>query len=551
MKIMRNFFKYSKGFLYAQGWKVNNSNSLFARKKFGIFLDKCLNQFGDNVSVDTDITLFFDGYVCNKKELCANYDSWEQYLIANVQCKSFPKDLRGGFCGFFISKNVIKLFVDHTGNRAVYYYYKNKKFIISNRLDAIISFMGEQEEPIKINLRAIQYMLEFGFMLDKSTFIENVYRVEPGTVILFNNDKKQENRYYLMDNMSIFRNNSLKNLIEQLDFYFVQAVKRQFDLDKKIGKTSLVELSGGLDSRMTTIVSHKLGYIDQVNVLSTSSQHLDYSLSKKIAEGMNHRYIENIIDKFEWFDDYKKALYLGNWSCNFLYSAPLIKFFENIDYSQIASLHTGVLGDAVVSTFYPTKEYTYAKPTGKENAYTKKLSYKKSVRDIYDNREKMSLHITGFLGVQASYIMKQNFMEWSSPFLDVDLMNFIYRIPFESRANHNMYIKWIENKYPEAAKYGWEKWGGLLPLSINTEYAKKRLYKPCNIYDGVEKDFERIRDYINFLLHYVNAYIPEELIHDSKLLLDKGYVHEKCMALSMLESVHQITTLYKDNDYFL
>ena len=70
-------------------------------------------------------------------------------------------------------------------------------------------------------------------------------------------------------------------------------------------------------------------------------------------------------------------------------------------------------------------------------------------------------------------MLRQNYFENSSPFLDVDFLNFILSVPFEYRANHKLYLKWISAKYPKAAEYGWEKWHGARPTERSRKFEKK------------------------------------------------------------------------------
>lgn len=61
---------------------------------------------------------------------------------------------------------------------------------------------------------------------------------------------KEITQYYSLDNSHVKQDMTAEDAVELIDRYFRQAVKREFDKDKEYGYEHLVDLSGGLDSRM-------------------------------------------------------------------------------------------------------------------------------------------------------------------------------------------------------------------------------------------------------------------------------------------------------------
>jgi asparagine synthase (glutamine-hydrolysing) len=97
----------------------------------------------------------------------------------------------------------------------------------------------------------------------------------------------------------------------------------------------------------------------------------------------------------------------------------------------------------------------------------------KEVLDKFSNREQFSIYTRGLLGAQSSYMLRQNYVETASPFLDVDFLNFILSVPFNYRVKHKIYLAWIASKYPIATRYGWEKWHGAKPTERGRLIEKK------------------------------------------------------------------------------
>lgn len=59
-----------------------------------------------------------------------------------------------------------------------------------------------------------------------------------------------------------------------------------------------------------------------------------------------------------------------------------------------------------------------------------------------------------------------------SPFCNVDFMEFCFSIPLPLRFNHKIYFDWVIRKYPKAAEYVYEGWGGKIRPIDNVDITK-------------------------------------------------------------------------------
>ena len=556
MKMKKNIREHSiftdtNGFIYCQGKNVLSKYN-HKRKKYGTIINNSIDKFGHNVDCDESLSFFFNGYVSNINEFVGDSNLWYEQLISLSNKQNFPNQLRGGFCGFIAyDRNHIKLFVDHTGNRSMFYYQQNNLLFVSNRMDAIVRCLREITDIIEFDINGIESFFEFGFLNSYHTLVKHISRVEPGTTVEIDLEQNKcvAKHYFLINNNEEVINFDKKQCIEKIEYLFTNSIRRSFNLDKNNGYTSVVELSGGLDSRMVTMVADELGFKKQTNISTCTGQHLDRFISQAVAQSMSHRFIENIIDDLDWIDDCFENVYLNNWTCSFLYTSPMHRILDQLRNEGIGILHTGILGDAVLSTLYPNRIINYSMPTGDENAYTNKVKYPLSINPLFNNREKMSIHVTGFLGLQAPYLICQNFFECNSPFLDVDLLKYVYTIPFEYRMEHRLYIDWIEQMHPQATEFGWEKWGGLQPLNCNrTIWNNNRMqYKPHNIFDQISSALNDRMEIFESILSFDKALLSDSLIEDAYTLLVGG-VHEKCMVISALISIYQIKQIFDGRD---
>ena len=119
--------------------------------------------------------------------------------------------------------------------------------------------------------------------------------------------------------------------------------------------------------------------------------------------------------------------------------------------------HTGQVGDAVLGSFLTKIESNNYAGLG---AYSTVLLDKISnyeYKENYENSEIFKFHNRAFTGALQGNMITQEYTEVASPFLDVEFMNYCLHIPAKYRIGEQIYMKWIIKKYPEAAKYKWER----------------------------------------------------------------------------------------------
>lgn len=470
-----------KGFAFFSGFQTYDDK---VKKIDDLYLyDNRLHKFPNDeiMEVYENGFMFLDGYVTNKKDLCEqDYDNEWSSVLKNILIREkSPQSLRGSFCGVYRMDNELHFFSDHVGSRGLYYYTQNNQLIISNRYCYILEILEKNDISVNSDEQAIKYMLQQGFMLDSTTFCKQIKRVLPGEIINIpltdNKATTSSERYFLLSNeqdLSITEDEAIDNI----DSLFRSAVKREFDKDLEYGYKHLVDLSGGLDSRMVCWVAHSMGYTNQMNFTYCRKDYLDYSIAKEVAMKLKHQFMYMPLDDCGWMYDLEKLVRLNNGAAEYLGITGGNRFLESINSTLFGIEHTGMVGDAILSTFFSDETYSYSKPLGTENCYSDLVQYRMPTEllEFYDNREIYSVYTRGFLGAQSSYFIRQNYVECASPFLDVDLLKYIFSIPFSMRRKHKLYFAWINKYYPDSTQYGWEKWGGLRPIKNNWWKSKIR-----------------------------------------------------------------------------
>lgn len=500
---------------------------------------------------------FLEGYITNKQQLIeiAKASEWENAYRQLSGNETFPVELRGSFCGFYFGENEDKtFFTDHIGSKALYYYHNQDKFIVSTRLEWIVKVLSDNDIRYHYNEQAAQYMLTYGFMVDDSSFISEIKRILPGSKIIITKNKVNKIQYYLPTIKKI-ADVSEDDAIQMIDESFRKAIKREFEKDKEYGYEHLVDLSGGLDSRMVSWVAHDLGYVAQTNFSYCKADYLDYKISSNIARDLKHEYYFKQLNDLQWIYAVEENIQLNNGAALYCGITGGKDFLANFNSEKYGIEHTGMIGDVIISCFAKNEDCAYAPPKFGLNQYSVLLKYDfpEDILGNYENQEIFDVYIRGFLGAMSTYPIRQNYFEVSSPFLDVDFMETCFSIPIKLRAGHHIYLKWINKCYKDAAKYGWEKWAGVCPkkelLFIrNCVFALRKAKRTARklvgykISDNMNPlDYWYDNDLIakSFFEQYYNDNIESECFSDKlrkdiTRLFTEGNVSEKIQALTVL-----------------
>lgn len=522
-----------------------------------------LNKFPeDQVFLEEEGQIsFLDGYIHNKDAIHANSTRDWQHDFAKAMREDTGKclrTLRGGFHGYIYNRQEFSLtaYTDQVSVKALYYYVNGSSWMVSDHIPYMIWVLQKNGQEYHFNETAARYMLTYGYMLDDSTFVKEIHRLLPGQLVHIADGQAAVKRYYSIPNQEIQM--SEQEAVERIDRAFREAVRREFDKDREYNYRHLVDLSGGLDSRMVSWVAHDMGYTDQLNVTYCRSEYHDDRISKKIAVYLGHEYLFKALDDIHWLYDIDGIVSQNNGAALYTGITGGSRLLCALRMDRFGIEHTGMIGDAVLSTFYHDKEFSCGKPRLGLHKYSEILSYDFSdeITREYSSQEMFAIYTRGILGAQSSYMIRQHYVETASPFMDVDFLETVFSIPFAYRNRHHIYLKWMLQRYPEATQFGWEKWGGIKPREDHIFFRKIRttqrllLQAGCKALKLQNKDSmnpedywyqreEKIRKYYQdyYEEHIDHPVLSETLRKDILKLFTEGTVTEKSMALTVLAAV--------------
>lgn len=465
------------GFLVTDGLypvsREDNKSIIYG--KYTFIFDP-LNKFYNDILFyedDTKIVLL-DGVVFNIDELKKEYDKneWRDVFDTIIQNdeKRFMDKLRGSFAGVVLFKrdNSINAFTCHMGEHPIYYYKNDSRIIIASHVEFIARLVRAEGHYLGPNLGACYEMLMTGSCLNTNTIYSNVRRVPAGRYLYLSGITEEIVFYHKFENIPEHEY-TLDECIERGDKLFRQAVDRIFRKSKEYGYQPECDLSGGLDSRMATWVAHDLGYKNVLNICYCVKNHLDNTISEKISNDLGNKYFFLPMDSFILGDVDKKVGYFGG-QVDYTLCTGAVKALESID-DNVGICCTGLLGE--IQNAYWVEGEQHSDPDYWLEALRSKM-FAIHIPEVYkleySNYEQMNLYELSGNFYMSSAIARQQMVEVSSPFIDVDYLDFVYKIPLKYRRHYKYVMAWMDKKYPEAARYTWTSTGKPVSESHDADY---------------------------------------------------------------------------------
>lgn len=205
------------------------------------------------------------------------------------------------------------LIKDAYGIKPLYYFESDNGFIFSSEIKAIMSISGKFHS---INKDALLKYMTFLWCPDNSTAVQNLYKVNPGELLIFSGKDLKEKRLWAKDFLNLktkLKKHSTNDYVDKLRDALKTAVSNQLISDVPVGAF----LSGGLDSSAVVAFAREenpdiecftieqvggedQGQASDLFYANKVAKHLDVSLN--VVSVDSHQLIENI-EKMIWHLD--------------------------------------------------------------------------------------------------------------------------------------------------------------------------------------------------------------------------------------------------------
>ena len=516
---------------------------------------------------DDEKILLLDGVIYNKIELmdCHHKNTWREAVdeLYHKDTKTFFNEFRGSFSGavFMKSTRVLLCFVSQSGEKPVYYTQQSGFTIISSHNNILTEALQEMNFPVEPNVESCRELLYCASILHGKTPFKGVFRLTAGKYLLLSEGKCEEYRYHMFRNIPE-HNCTLEECVEELDKRFRKAVDRIFSKNREYGYQAECDLSGGLDSRLVTWVAHDLGYRDILNICYCQSGNIDHTTSQKIARDLGNEYFFISLDGGHYLMDIDERINLLGGQISFVSSSGSLWAAKEIARRNIGLSAMGLLGE--LHNAYWTEGTTHTPAGYTKNRYSSVISFEpnQEFSQEYDNFEQMNLYEYSALLFLSSSFMRQQTCEVASPYIDVDYLEYAYRVPLKWRKDYLLTKTWMVTKYPAAAKYVWQT----MRMPVDKSYYhqiywpkvaadSKRLIVRCinkigrvlNLPVQVAVDSDMLPFDVWYrtdkeLHQYIDGYFTENidlvadalLKNDIKMTFEKGNTRDKLQAINVL-----------------
>lgn len=287
-------------------WYNKNYNIGFAHARLAI-VDLSISGHQPMNSISERYTMVFNGEIYNHKAIRKKIEAstkiqWKgtsdtETIVAAIECWGLNKTIVNCVGMFSIAlwdakEEKITLVRDRMGEKPLYYGWVNGNFVFASELKPIQSF------PLfsnPINRNALNLFLKHSAVPDPYSIYEDIYKLEPGTILNLNVKTKviEKEEYWSIEKIANANNKpnftgSKEQAVVNLEQLLNDSIQLQAQADVPLGAF----LSGGVDSSIIVALMQAQS-ANKVNTFSIGFDQKEYNEAnhaKKVANhiGTNH-----------------------------------------------------------------------------------------------------------------------------------------------------------------------------------------------------------------------------------------------------------------------
>ena len=199
-------------------------------------------------------------------------------------CLSIAEECGHGLYGDNGKKKLI-LSRDRLGQKPLFYFKESNKFSFASTLGALEPSMKKN----MISMAGVKSLLSYQYIPDSESIYKNVYKIAPGQILIYQNQKIKKNKYWDFNfKKTTYRPST--DIIDEFESLISSSIEEQLIADVDVG----LFLSGGIDSGIISSISaKKYKGIKGITATFPDDPALnEQSIAKEIAETNNIKQYE-------------------------------------------------------------------------------------------------------------------------------------------------------------------------------------------------------------------------------------------------------------------
>jgi asparagine synthase (glutamine-hydrolysing) len=396
-------------------------------------------------------------------ELIAN-----QYLIGNLS--DLCSQLNGYFTFTIFDKRTQKLALvtDRFGMKPLYLWHSNEQVKGFASEPKALALHPNFEQQIDVD--ALKTYVGVGHMLGEQTLFNAIKRVPPAAIITIDISSGQYDtaRYWSWSDIKVNQNLSFEDAVDKAYTLFDKAVARCLSTMKQ--NTLAITLSGGLDSRVLLAAAkqHFKGTIKTYTFGEAGCD--DAVIAKQVANLAGVSNLLVAIDENNWFSGREQGVWLTDGLKNILHMHALSSVNKIAADSNY--LLNGYLGDVTLggSYLFNHEQSGLEKEQRIAQRYFEHTPFA-NINDpyfTYVNDDPVLIYNRGVRFIGAGSDLLSHELHNFKPFMDNDLVDFLYSLPDEFRRNGKLYHAMLLRYYPDYFKeIPWQQTGKPISLQSN------------------------------------------------------------------------------------
>ena len=479
-------------------------------------------------------SLYFKGYLFDNDECLEDYSAikYLKKLIDNTSdLKNTIKSLNGIFSFVYAKENETIICTDRVRTFPIYFKEAAEKTIISD--DA--QFCSEGKNSIDEN--SLTEFLHTGYVTGKNTLLKGVFQVQAGEYIVFN--EKNSNRYS-------YHNYTLQGKTEKDIGITSLALLKIIDnitdrLSRSLqGKTAIIPLSGGYDSRLIAVMLKNKGIKDVICFTYGRKGNPEVEISERVAKLLGFKwhfieYNEKLIKNYIKTEDFQEYFeYSANYASMFYmqeyFAVKELKkiipensvfipghsgdFFagSHLDNNVINSIEINEIAHQILNKHYNLRKVTSnikntlsQKITDQIQKENTNINY--SLFENWDLKERQAKFI-----VNSSRIYEHFGFEHRLPLMDKELMDLFVNVDISLKKNKLLYDKVLKEKYFQKYNLNLENEIQASKNDIRVQKIKESIKKilPSKFINRYKYGMNKIGDTYYYI--EITNYMKEELI---------------------------------------